>query len=111
VNKNDILAKLKAINLSPAAVVNDGCIIEAASLFKDNKAETLQTTMKSRLSAPVQHLKDEMQKDISLKNQIESFSKEMSQNLSSSINDETAMRKELESDIGRAFLLCLGALD
>ena len=110
VNKAKVLAELAVINLSPSAIVNDGCIIDATQYFKDNRQAELHLLIRERLGEPVRHLESAMQNDSNLSSLIQKFNFEMAQSFKSYGDDMTLIKNELETDLGRAFLLCRGVL-
>lgn len=110
VTDGDIIERLTALGLTPAAIVDDGCIIEASNLRKVKGAAAMSEAVAKRLSEPVRHLFMAIETDAALKSDVRAFTGQFDARLSPLENDREAIRTRLESDAGRAYLLCDAAL-
>jgi hypothetical protein len=106
-----IIQSLTTLGLSPSAIVDDGCIIEAANLRKVKGALAMSEAITKRLGEPVRHLFQATERDASLKTDIRAFTDQFNARLSPIENDREAIRAKLESEAGRAYLLCDAALN
>jgi len=111
VTDESIIQSLTSLGLSPSAVVDDGCIIEAANLRKVKGALAMSEAITKRLGEPVRHLFRAAEKDTELKTNIRAFTDQFNARLSPVENDREAIRAKLESEAGRAYLLCDAALN
>ena len=107
----DIIRSLTALGLTPAAIVDDGCIIEAANLRKVKGSAAMSHAVAKRLGDPVRHLFRALESDPRLKTDIRAFTEQFNARLAPVENDREAIRAKLESDAGRAYLLCESALN
>ncbi len=107
----DIIRSLTAIGLAPAAIVDDGCIIEASNLRKVKGSAAMSYAVAKRLGDPVRHLFRAIESDPRLKTDIRAFTEQFNARLAPVENDREAIRAKLESDAGRAYLLCESALN
>lgn len=105
-----IIESLSTIGLSPMAVVDEGCIIEAVNARKAKGAAHMRAIIETRLPGPIGHLKAKMAADLEFKQQIESFAQRYYQTLIDIEANREAMRERLESEAGRAFMLADAAL-
>lgn len=110
VNDDDIITALSHMGLSPAAIVDDGCIIEATNTRKARGAKAMSQSVSSRMATPVKHLRDAVITDAAFLSDLKTFTAQFSIKLSPIEGDREAIRTCLESDAGRAFLLCDAAL-
>jgi len=106
-----IVARLSAIGLAPGAVVDDGCIIEAVNTRISRGPLAMSDVITNRLEDPVRHLYDKAAHDEGLKAEMTAFARRFHSNLGPIEDDREAIRSRLESDAGRAFLLCDAALN
>ncbi len=111
INEKDIIKRLTHLGLTPAAIVDDGCIIEAANLRAVRDITAMSEAITKRLNEPVRHLFLAVETDADLKSNIASFTQQFEDRLATVDNDREAIRKQLESDSGRAYLLCAAALN
>ena len=111
VSDSRMIASLAALGLTPAAVVDDGCIIEAANTRKAKDAAAMSHSVARRLGDPVRHLHRAMEENPALKTDAEAFVAEYQARMNVIDTDREAIRASLESDGGRAFLLCDAALN
>jgi methyl-accepting chemotaxis protein len=106
-----MIASLAALGLTPAAIVDDGCIIEAANTRKAKDAAAMSHSVARRLGDPVRHLHRAMEENPALKADAETYVAEYQARMSVIDSNREAIRASLESDGGRAFLLCDAALN
>jgi hypothetical protein len=111
ISDEDIIKQLTTLGLTPAAIVDDGCIIEASNTRMVKGASAMSDAVAKRLSSPVSHLFKSLEMNATLKSDITTFAKQFSDKLSSLEGDREALRKKFESDAGRAYLLCDAALN
>ena len=111
VNDDEIITRLTTLGLTPAAIVDDGCIIEAANLRSSKSAMAMSEAVASRLGEPVRHLFRAIETDDDLNSDIRYFKAQFERNLEPIETDRERIRRRLESDAGRAYLLCAAALD
>lgn len=111
VSDANIVFTLAGIGLAPAAIVDDGCIIEAVNKRTGKGPLAMSEVITNRLEDPVLHLFNAVQSDPDLKQKITEFARRFHTSLSDVENNREAIRARLESDAGRAFLLCDAALN
>ena len=111
VSDEDIINKLTGLGLTPAAIVDDGCIIEASNLRKVKGATAMSEAVAKRLSEPVRHLFMALETNADLKSDIRAFTAQFDARLAPIENDREGIRTRLESDSGRAYLICDAALN
>lgn len=111
VNNSDVISSLTKLGLTPAAIVDDGCIIEASNLRMVKGGAAMSEAVARRLGEPVRHLFLAIETDEVLKSDISQFTAQFDARLSSIENDRESIRKQLESEAGRAYLLCNAALN
>jgi len=106
-----MFASLTALGLSPAAVIDDGCIIEAANTRKAKGAMAMSQAVAKRMGEPVRHLHRAMEENPALKTDGRAYVAQFQARINAIETDREAIRTKLESDAGRAFLLCDAALN
>ncbi len=106
-----MMASLANLGLTPAAIVDDGCIIEAANTRKVKGAIAMSRAVALRMGDPVRHLHRAMEENPALKTDARAYVAQFKSRIASIENDREAIRTQLESDAGRAFLLCDAALN
>ena len=106
-----MMASLANLGLTPGAVVDDGCIIEAANTRKTKGAIAMSQTVARRMGDPVRHLHRAMEENPALKTDARAYVAQFQARIASIENDREAIRTRLESEAGRAFLLCDAALN
>jgi len=106
-----MMASLANLGLTPAAIVDDGCIIEAANTRKTKGAIAMSQAVASRMGDPIRHLNRAMEENPALKTDARAYVTQFKARMSAIENDREAIRTRLESDAGRAFLLCDAALN
>ncbi|MGB0908143.1 MAG: hypothetical protein ACPGVT_11665 [Maricaulaceae bacterium] len=111
VTDSEIINRLTILGLSPAAIVDDGSIIEAANSRKAKGAKAMSKVTAKRLNDPVRHLYMAMETDSQLKSDVQAFAADYQNRLAPIEDDREAIRQQLESDAGRAFILCDAAIN
>lgn len=111
VSDQRMLASLASLGLTPAAVVDDGCIIEAANTRKTKGAIAMSQAVARRMGDPVRHLHRAMEENPALKTDARAYTAQFQARMTAIENDREAIRTKFESDAGRAFLLCDAALN
>jgi len=106
-----MMASLANLGLTPGAVVDDGCIIEAANTRKTKGAIAMSKAVAHRMGDPVRHLNRAMEENPALKTDARAYVAQFQARMEAIENDREAIRARLESDAGRAFLLCDAALN
>ena len=106
VSDTRMIASLSALGLSPAAIIDDGCIIEATNVFKTKGAMAMSRSVARRMGEPVRHLHRSMEESPALKTDVRAYVMQFKARLGPIENDREAIRTRLESEPGRAFLLC-----
>ena len=111
VSDDSIVRALTGLGLSPSAIVDDGCIIEACNARKANGENAMSQVVAKRLGDPVRHLYIKMEADADLKSKARAYTAQYKIGIEAVEDDREAIRMRLESDAGRAFLLCDAALN
>lgn len=106
-----MMASLANLGLTPAAIVDDGCIIEAANTRKAKGAIAMSQAVARRIGDPIRHLNRAMEENPALKTDARAYTAQFKARIGAIENDREAIRTRLESDAGRAFLLCDAALN
>jgi len=106
----DMTASLTGQGLSPAAVVEAGTIIEAVNMRVAQGPDAMRKTVAMRLTEPVSHLQGVFSNNPDLRIKAEHFATRFYQVIAEQGRDREAIRGKLETDAGRAFLLCDAAL-
>ncbi len=106
-----MIASLSALGLTPSAIVDDGCIIEATNTRRAKGASAMSTSVSQRIGSPVRHLHRSMEKNPGLKSDTLAYVAQFNTRLGPIGSDREAIRNQLETDAGRAFLLCDAALN
>ena len=106
-----MIASLSALGLSPTVIVDDGCIIEATNTRLVKGASAMSPVVTRRLGTPIRHLHRSMEENPSLKADAQAYTAQFNNSLASIETDREAIRNSLETDAGRAFLLCDAALN
>ncbi len=110
-NELQVIADLSAIGLTPTAIVDDGCIIEATNARKAKGSIAMSQATSHRLSEPVTHLREALETNAEFKSDLRAFTRQYQNRLNAISNDREAIRTKLESEAGRAYLLCDAALN
>ena len=111
VREIDILEDLAHLDLSPNAIVDDGCIVEAASTRVQDGHVSMSRYVAQHLHSPVQHLAVLLSRDEELSTRVISFTANFDQSVEGLSGRRAAIRSKLESEYGRAYLLCDAALN
>jgi methyl-accepting chemotaxis protein len=109
--KIDILEDLANLDLPPNAVVDDGCIIEAAATRVQDGHVSMSRYVAKHLHSPVQHLAVLLSRDEELSMRVISFTAKFDQSVEELSGRRAAIRSKLEGEYGRAYLLCDAALN
>lgn len=110
-NDADILQALGKLGLAPNAVVDDGCIIEAANIRSSSGHEAMSRIVAQRLNSPIMHLSKAMSLDAQLSQNAIRFAGKFDQTIEALSGNREAIRTRLEDEHGRAYLLCDAALN
>ena len=105
-----IIAALHEFDLAPAAIVDDGTIIEASNAYAETGAGAMQSVVAARLSGPIAHLKDHLNRDPAMMYKFRNFTNNYAGKVGAVSQDAAYLRTEFGSPHGRAFLLCAAAL-
>ncbi len=111
VSDQRMMASLASLGLTPSAVVDDGCIIEAANTRKAKGEIAMSQAVAHRMGDPVRHLNRAMEENPALKTDARAYVAQFKARINAIETDREAIRARLESDAGRAFLLCDAALN
>jgi len=111
ISNERMIASLSALGLAPAAIVDDGCIIEATNTRRAKGANAMSQTVSQRIGGPIRHLQRSMEDNAGLKSDARAYTAQFSARIDAIETDREAIRTRLESDAGRAFLLCDAALN
>ncbi len=110
-NPDDIIQALGQLGLAPNAVVDDGCIIEAANSRTSMGHEAMSRVVTHRLKGPVEHLVKALTVDPQLSQTAIEFASEFDKSIEAISGNREAIRTRLESELGRSYLLCDAALN
>jgi len=106
-----VIDALTAIGLAPGAIVDDGCIIEAANTRRAKGALSMSQVVHNRLGDPVRHLHRALIDQPGLKEDAEQLVAQYRKRVGLIESDRESIRTILESEAGRAFLLCDAAIN
>jgi len=106
-----MVASLTALGLSPAAVIDDGCIIEAANIRRSKGSIAMSQTVSHRMGDLVRHLHRSMEENAALKSDARAYVAQFNARMVAIEDNREAIRTRFESDAGRAYLLCDAALN
>lgn len=106
----DIMSRLTAIQLTPAAIVDDGTIIDATQARINSGESGLAELVANKLVDPVAHLREKMDEDARLASDVSKFADEFSKQVGATPPTAPALRAVFSSPKGRAYLLCAAAL-
>ena len=107
---DEMTSLMSAQGLSPAAVVEAGTIIEAVNMRVAQGPDSMRKTVAMRLSEPVGHLQSVFSDDPDMRMKAEQFATRFYQVIAAQDGDREGIRTKLETNAGRAFLLCDAAL-
>ena len=102
---------LTEMGLSPNVIVDDGCVIEAANNRASQGHEAMSRSVINRLNVPVKHFAATLASDPDLSKRTIEFASEFDLKVENLANDREAIRTRLESENGRAYLICDAALN
>ncbi len=102
---------LDTIGLSPNAVVDDGCIIEAVNARVSKGHDAMSDVVLLRLKGPVEHLHARLNDSPHIRESAIRYAARFDQSLAPIQNNREAIRTQLESEQGRAYLLLDAALN
>jgi len=106
----NILEHLENIQLSPAAIIDEGTIIDATQA-RINSGETgLVDIVSRKLADPISHLQHNMARDANLAANVAQFTSDFAERIGTTPPTAPALRTVFGSPNGRAYLLCLGAI-
>ena len=111
ISNQRMMASLTALGLTPGAIIDDGCIIEAANTRKTRGGIAMSQAVARRMGDPVRHLNRAMEENPALKTDARAYVAQFKARMDAIENNREAIRTRLESDAGRAFLLCDAALN
>ncbi len=106
VNAVTLLSDLK---LSPAAIVDEGTVIDATQARINGGERKLTSVVTKRLPEAVAHLKGTLDNDMGLKSDLRDFTINFSKMIGNTPPTAPALRAALGSPEGRAYLLCAAA--
>jgi len=106
-----LLADLNQLGLSANAVVDEGCIIEATNARVATGHEAMSRVVATRLKNPVEHLVKSLAVDDALSDKAIIFATRFDRTIELLAGNREAIRTRLESEKGRAYLLCDAALN
>ena len=108
-NGVDGVALLTALQLSPAAIVDEGTVVDATQARINNGEPGLTKVVAERLPEAVAHLKDNLEADTGLKSDLRAFTADFSNMIGNTPPTAPALRAAFGSPEGRAYLLCAAA--
>ena len=103
------VALLSDLKLSPAAIVDEGTVIDATQARINGGEAKLTSIVVQRLPEAVAHLKDTLNDDMDLKSDLRDFTVNFSNMIGNTPPTAPALRAALGSPEGRAYLLCAAA--
>ena len=105
-----IIAELSKISLAPNSVVDEGCVIEAVNTRKFKGASDMRGVVNLRMPSEIAHLKAAFEANPELRASAEDFAQRYYQLLGNVSSDRESLRETLQTEAGRAFILCDTAL-
>ena len=106
----DAVTILSSLQLSPAAIVDEGTVIDATQARINKGDAGLANTVSERLPDAVSHLRDKLAADPNLKAEIGQFDLKFAAMIGNTPPTAPTLRAVLGSPEGRAYLLCAAAL-
>jgi len=106
-----LMSELVGLGLSANVVVDEGCIIEATNARAASGHSAMSRCVVERLKQPVQHLVKSLTVDDDLSDKAIIFATNFDRTVELLAGDREAIRSRLESEKGRAYLLCDAALN
>jgi len=110
-NNSSFVRTLTEMGLSPNVIVDDGCVIEAANNRSAQGHEAMSRSVITRLNVPVKHFAATLSEDAELSKRTIDFATDFDQSVEGLRGDREAIRTRLESENGRAYLICDAALN
>jgi methyl-accepting chemotaxis protein len=110
-NDREFLDFMSSIGLAPNVIVDDGCVIEAANNRSSKGHDEMSRCVIERLNSPVKHFAGTLSSDADLSQKTIDFATDFDRGIESLSGDREAIRSRLESESGRAYLLCDAALN
>ena len=111
ISAKDISQQLETLGIGANLVVDEGCIIEATNARVSKGHLAMSRVVVMRLKGPVSHLTKAISLDEKLSDDIIAFATEFNAGLTHLSGNREAIRKRLETEAGRAYLLCDAALN
>ena len=105
----DGVALLTALKLSPAAIVDEGTVVDATQARINTGEPGLTSVVKDKLPEAVAHLKQNMAADTALRADLHVFTMGFSKMIGNTPPTAPALRAAFGSPEGRAYLLCAAA--
>lgn len=106
-----LMTDLIRLGLSANVVVDEGCIIEATNARSTSGHAAMSRCVALRLKQPVEHLVQSLTVDDNLSDKAIIFATRFDRTIELLAGDREAIRTRLESEKGRAYLLCDAALN
>ena len=106
-----LMTDLIGLGLSANVVVDEGCIIEATNARSTSGHAAMSRCVALRLKQPVEHLVKSLTVDDNLSDKAIIFATRFDRTIELLAGDREAIRTRLESEKGRAYLLCDAALN
>lgn len=108
---NAFVAKLVSEGLSPNAIVDNGCVIEAVENRLNHGTKAMSVGVANRLGEPVRHFSRLMQRDQTLRSDVINFAVQFHHSLSGISDHPMDLQDRFDTEDGRLFLLCDAALN
>ena len=105
----DGVSLLKGLKSSPAAIVDEGTVVDATQARINSGEPGLSSVVKDKLPEAVALLKDNLAADPILKANLYAFTVEFSKTIGNTPPTAPALRAAFGSPEGRAYLLCAAA--
>lgn len=105
----DGVALLTGLKLSPAAIVDEGTVVEATQARINNGESGLTLVVAEKLPEAVNHLKKHLETDTVLKADLRAFTVDFAKMIGDTPPTAPSLRAAFGSPEGRAYLLCAAA--
>ncbi|MEP4051708.1 MAG: hypothetical protein ABJN22_05645 [Litorimonas sp.] len=106
----DGVALLTSLQLSPAAIVDEGTVVDATQARINSGEPGLTSVVTAKLPEAVTHLKENLAADAVLKSDLRAFTADFAKMIGNTPPTAPALRAAFGSPEGRAYLLCAAAL-
>lgn len=106
-----IIRRLARAQLSPAAIVTEGTVMEAAKARMKKGPAAMMSVVDKRLTAPVAHLRSELARDSEFEAAAKNFTVHFGQIIAQASPHGETLRHTLGTPEGRAYLLCAAAVN